>query len=128
MRSGSRVWEKNIAGLNTPWIAGDYLFIVTVDGDVVCLSKDNGRVRWVRSLPRFVDSDSRDEPIFWNGPLLLSDRLIVLNSIGDAVAISPYTGSLLGRIELPSEVRVPPIAANGIVYILSDDGDLIALQ
>jgi outer membrane protein assembly factor BamB len=128
VRTGSRVWEQDIAGLNTPWIAGDYLFVVTVDGDVVCLSRHNGRVKWVHSLPRFEDEDSRDEPIFWNGPLLLSDRLIVLGSNGDALALSPYSGRLLGQLEMPYGVRIAPIAANGTLYILTDDGDLIALR
>jgi len=128
VRTGSRIWEQDIAGLNTPWIAGEFLFVVTVDGDVVCLSRRNGRVRWVHSLPRFEDEESRDEPVFWNGPLLLSDRLIVLGSNGDALAISPYSGRLLGRLKMPYGVRVSPIAANGTLFVLTDDGDLIALR
>jgi outer membrane protein assembly factor BamB len=128
LRTGSRIWEQDIAGLNTPWIAGDYLFVVTVDGDVVCLARRNGRVRWVHSLPRFEDSENRDEPVFWSGPLLLGDRLIVLGSNGDALAISPYSGRLLGRLEMPHGVRIAPVAANRTLYILTDDGDLIALR
>lgn len=126
-RTGSRVWEQDISGLNTPWIVGEYLFVVTVDGDVVCLLRGSGRVKWVHSLPRFVDS-SHKEPIFWNGPLLLSDRLIVLGSNGDALAISPYSGLLLGRLEMPHGVRVAPVAANGTLYVLTDDGNLVALR
>ncbi|MBT7292969.1 MAG: PQQ-binding-like beta-propeller repeat protein [Rhodospirillaceae bacterium] len=128
VRTGSRVWEQDIAGLNTPWIAGEYLFVVTVDGDVVCLSRRNGRVKWVHSLPRFEDPGSREDPVFWNGPLLLSDRLIVLGSNGDALAISPYTGRLMGRLEMPHGVRVAPVAANGTLFILTDDGNLVALR
>ena len=128
VRTGSRIWEQDIAGLNTPWIAGEFIFVLTVDGDVVCLARRNGRVRWVLSLPRFEDTKERDEPVFWNGPLLISDRLIVLGSNGDALAISPYSGRLLGKLELPHGVRVAPIAANGTVYILTDDGNLFALR
>jgi len=128
VRTGRRIWEQDIAGLNTPWIAGEFIFVVTVDGDVVCLARRNGQVRWVHSLPRFEDAEERDKPMFWNGPLLLSDRLLVLGSNGAALSISPYSGRLLGKLELPHGVRVAPIAANGTVYILADDGDLIALR
>ncbi len=128
VRTGSRVWEQDIAGLNTPWVAGEYIFVVTVDGDVVCLARRNGRVKWVHSLPRFEDPDSRDEPVFWNGPLLLSDRLIVLGSNGDALAISPYSGRLMGQLKMPHGVRVAPVAANGTLYVLTDEGDLVALR
>lgn len=128
LRSGSRVWEQDLAGLNTPWIAGEYLFIVTVDGDVVCLTSRTGQVRWVQSLPRFEDSKDRENPIFWNGPILLSDRLVILGSNGHALAVSPYSGRILGKIELPHGVRVSPVVANGILFALTDDGILIALR
>jgi len=128
LRSGNRIWEQDLAGLNTPWIAGQYLFIVTVDGDVVCLTSRTGQVRWVQSLPRFEDSKDRESPIFWNGPILISDRLVVLGSNGDALAISPYSGEFLGKIGLPHGVRVTPIVANGTLFVLTDDGILVALR
>ncbi len=31
MSSGSRIWEQNIAGIATPWVAGEWLFVVTDD-------------------------------------------------------------------------------------------------
>jgi len=54
--------------------------------------------------------------------------LIVLGSNGDALAISPYTGRLMGRLEMPHGVRVAPVAANGTLFILTDDGNLVALR
>ena len=45
-----------------------------------------------------------------------------------ALAVSPYTGKLLGQIDLPSPTHLPPIVANGTVYILSDNADLTALR
>ena len=128
LRSGSRIWEQDFAGLNTPWIAGNYLYIVTVDGDVICLARRTGKVRWVQSLPRFEDSKDRENPIFWNGPILLSDRLVILGSNGDALAVSPYSGRMLGKIQLPHGVRVSPVVANGTLFVLTDDGTLIALR
>jgi hypothetical protein len=42
--------------------------------------------------------------------------------------MSPYSGRLLGRIELPEGVLIPPVVADGSIYILTDDGELIALR
>ena len=128
LRSGERLWEQDIASVQTPWIAGDFLYVLSSDGALLCLSRIDGAIRWVRSLPRYEDPDDRQDPIVWSGPLLVSDRLIVVGSNGDALSISPYTGRFLGRVALPGDVELPPIAANGMVYILTNDGELVALR
>ncbi len=84
--------------------------------------------RWIRRLPRYEDPEDKEGPILWSGPLLVSDRLIVVSSIGQAVSISPYTGAPLGLIEMPGDIEISPIAANGMVYMLTMDGELIALR
>ena len=128
LRSGERLWEQDVASVQTPWIAGDFIYVLSSDGALLCLSRLDGLIRWVRSLPRYADPDEREEPIFWSGPLLVSDRLIVVGSDGDALSISPYSGRFLGRVALPGDVELPPIAANGMVYFLTNDGELVALR
>ncbi len=128
LRTGGRIWERDIAGLNMPWAAGDFLFVVTVGGDVVCIARQNGRIRWVRSLPRFVDPIDREDPISWSGPILISDRLVVVGSTGVALSLSPYDGRVLGRLFMPDEVRLAPIVSNETVVILTDNAEMIALR
>ena len=59
---------------------------------------------------------------------MASDRLIVAGSNGEALAISPYDGRLLGIVEMPDSVAVPPIVANGSVIFLADDADLVVYR
>ncbi|MCH9019499.1 MAG: PQQ-binding-like beta-propeller repeat protein, partial [Proteobacteria bacterium] len=122
------VWEQDVSGVQTPWIAGDFLFVLTTDGDVLCLPRRDGRIRWVRPLPRYEDPEDRDGPIFWSGPVLVSDRLIVVGSHGEAVSISPYSGRVLGRLDLGGETDLAPVVANGTMYILTNDAKLVALR
>jgi len=126
--TGNRVWEQGLSGTNTPWVAGEFVFVVTVDGEVVCLSRDRGRIRWVQALPGFEDPEDREDPITWSGPILVSDRLVVVSSTGQAVALSPYDGHVLGQVALPEGARVGPIVANGTVYVLTEDADVVALR
>ncbi|MFP6731412.1 MAG: PQQ-binding-like beta-propeller repeat protein [Alphaproteobacteria bacterium] len=128
LRSGERLWDQNISGVQTPWIAGNFLFILTSQGELLCLSRQDGRIRWIRRLPRYEDPEAKDDPIIWSGPLLVSDRLIVVSSTGKAVSISPYTGDYLGQVEMPGDIEMSPIASNGLVYILTLAGKLIALR
>ncbi len=128
LRNGRRLWQKEIGGSQGPWVAGDYIFVITNDAEIAAISRKNGGIHWVQALPRYEDTETQENPIIWTGPILVSDRLIAAGSHGEALAISPYTGRILGSIELPAGVSVPPIAAGGTVYFLADDADLVAYR
>lgn len=128
MRSGERVWETNVPSVHTPWIAGDYIFLLSVDAEITAISAADGRVRWVTQLQRFGDPEDRDTPLSWTGPVLAGDRLIIASSHGFLVSISPYDGAFLGAERLPSGVLAPPVVANGTLYILTENADLIAYR
>lgn len=128
LRSGERVWERNVGSSNTPWIAGDYIFVVTVDSEVACLSRIDGRIRWVRQLQRYENQEKRKGLLDWTGPTLAGDRLIVTSSHGYALSISPYTGELISGMKMPGGVHTTPIVANETLYVLTDGGKLIAMK
>jgi hypothetical protein len=60
--------------------------------------------------------------------VLAGDRLLVAGTLGDLLSISPYTGELLGKMDLREPVRLAPIIANRTIYVLTDRGRLIALR
>ena len=128
LRTGGRVWEQEVAGVHTPWVAGDYIYVVTTGDELVCLDRRDGRVRWVTQLPRFEDPEDKEDPIRWTGPVLVSDRLLVPASDGEIWSVSPYTGQPLGRIKLDSGILISPSVADGTVYVLTDDATLVALR
>ena len=128
MRSGRRVWERAIGSTSMPWVAGEFVFVVSLTGEVVALTRRDGRVRWVHRLPRFEDMEDQQDPIQYAGPVLVGDRLLVGSSDGFVYAISPYTGKLLGRIDVGDPVYVAPIVAGGTVYVLDNDAQLRAYR
>jgi outer membrane protein assembly factor BamB len=128
LRTGERVWTKDVPGVQTPWVAGEYVFLVTTEQQVVAMSRRDGRIRWLTSLDRWEEPADKSSPIEWSGPLLVSDRLIFVSTTGKAVSVSPYTGKIIGQIEIPGKSLIAPIVADGIVYILMDDGELVALR
>ena len=128
LRSGVRVWEQNYGSQHTPWIVGEYIYIVTTNSEVICITRREGRVRWITQLERFQDPDIRKEPVHWNGPVVAGDRVIVTSSHGYALALSPYTGDVIGGIDLPDNSSMGPIVANETLYFLLADGEIIALH
>jgi outer membrane protein assembly factor BamB len=129
LRRGLRAWDVQLTSTQTPWLAGDFIYVLTTRGEVVCLLRDNGRVRWVSPLPHLVDpEDPTSESIGWSGPILVGDRLLLAGSAGQALSMSPYNGEILGRIALDGPVVLPPVAADGTVYLLTEDADLLAYR
>ncbi len=126
--SGQRVWERNFAGVSTPWVAGDWVFALTVDGQLVAVARGDGRVRWVTQLPQFRRMKSRRGDVRWFGPVLASDRLWVTGSTGRLAWLDPQSGAVGGEIELDDPVFLPPVVADGTIYVLTDRGRLLAFR
>ena len=128
LRTGQRVWDAPIAGITQPWVAGDFIYALTLDAELACVDVRNGKIVWVTQIQRFEDEEDQEGRIVWNGPVLASDRLIVVGSHEEALSISPYTGAVLSRQELAAPATLPPVFANRTMYLLNDDGDLVAYR
>jgi len=126
--SGRRLWEREAAGEDSIWAAGAWLFIVSLDQRMAALNRDDGRVAWVTDLPRWENTEKQRDPITWYGPLLAGDRLVVAGTNHQALAVSPYTGEILGQQELSGAASLGPVVADGTVFVVTDDGRLLALR
>lgn len=128
LRTGTRLWEVAVGGIHGAWVAGDFIYVVARDSEIICLTRRGGRVRWVAQLPRFEDPEDQTGPIFWSGLVLAGDRLLVGNNVDEVWSLSPYSGEILGRVEVPGPVLIPPIVAGETLYVLTDEADLIAFR
>jgi len=127
-RTGQRIWTQPAGSLGFPWIAGDFVYTVTTEGEVACISKLDGSVLWIKQLQSFKNAKKRKKRIAWTGPVLAGDKLLTLSSRGDAVELNPYTGEIIREYSVGAPVFIPPIIANEVVYILNDEAKLIALR
>ncbi|MFL5286080.1 MAG: PQQ-binding-like beta-propeller repeat protein [Rhodopila sp.] len=127
--SGRRLWERQVAGENTPYVAGDWMFIVSADQELAAIHTPTGKVGWVTALPRYENPDKKKQTLTWYGPLLVQDRLIVTGTSEDALSVSPYTGEILGHIDLSAAAApLSPVVADGTVLIVTNNGSLLALR
>ncbi|WP_149535839.1 outer membrane protein assembly factor BamB family protein [Siccirubricoccus phaeus] len=128
LRSGRRIWERDVASAETPWAAGDALFLMSTDGDLVCFGRDDGRVRWLRPLGRYEDEERRRDPITWGPPLLAGGRLLVTNTLGQMVEVNPVNGELVNRSRLGAACLQAGAVAGETLYLLTEDGNLVAMR
>jgi len=128
LNSGQRVWELNMAGIATPWVAGDWLFAVNDRAQLVAVQRMTGKIRWLTELPRWQNAKKKAGPIYYVGPVLAGDRLIVASSDGALINVDPATGAVQSQSSLRSGVRFQPVVAGGTLYLLTDEGRLVAYR
>ena len=127
-RSGNRVWARSIGGSETPWISGDYVFIVTSDSELVALSRLSGQVVWVQALPAYEDIEDREDPIIWRGPIMANDMLITVGSNGEVRHHNPKTGEEISRWDAKDSIALPPIVAGSTLYLTTNSGKVMAYK
>ena len=128
LTTGQRQWELNLAGIDTPWVAGDWVFVVTDQARLICVSRINGHLRWLTQLPQFVKPKSKKGEIDYSGPILAGNRLIVTGTNGALIYVDPATGSIQGRTNVGAPVSLSPVVAGSTLYILDDRGRLTAFR
>jgi outer membrane protein assembly factor BamB len=124
--TGQRIWELNLAGISTPAIAGEWIFTLTDDARLLAIARSTGRVRWITQLQRFKDEEDKKGPIFWTGPVLAGGQLWVASSRGEVWKVSAGEGSAQFFADIGQPVSLPPLVADGYLYILDDAGTIHA--
>lgn len=136
VRTGARRWELPVASVTSPWAAGDVVFVTSNAGQLVAVNRESGGVYWIRDLNEgrarqeggFLGIGDRTVRPIWAGPMLASNRLVLVNSDGEAVALDPRTGNQVAQLGLGGPAYISPIAYNGMIYVLTDEGQLVAIR
>lgn len=126
--TGQRIWELNLAGISTPAVAGDWIFTLTDDAKLLCIARSSGKVRWLTQLARYKNEEKKKDAIFWTGPLLAGDRLWMANSEGTLYSATVTDGTVSTFVDLKQSVTLPPVVANGTLYVLDDGGRISAFR
>ncbi len=125
---GQRIWDSPISSLNTPWVAGDYLYMVTTDNVLICMVKYDGRIRWSTKLAGFENEKERLRPIVWRGPVLVEGKLALVSSNGKLTLVSATDGAILETKSVPDDIYTPPVVAGGRMYLIDKGATLYQLQ
>ncbi|MEE9273052.1 MAG: PQQ-binding-like beta-propeller repeat protein [Robiginitomaculum sp.] len=128
MRTGQRVWSQPAGSINFPLVLGDFVYTVTTEGEVSCMSKADGTVIWITQVEAFKNVKKRKKRISWSGPVSAGDRLVLMSSNGKGIEMNPYDGTIIREFKLGGSVYIAPIVANNTVYYLTDDAKLVALR
>ncbi|MBI2706821.1 MAG: PQQ-binding-like beta-propeller repeat protein [Proteobacteria bacterium] len=125
LRRGERLWERHIGGTRTPAVIGDFIFMINSHNELLCLTREHGQVVWVKKLGS--DSESPHK-VIWEGPIVAGGKVYLVNVAGDLVSFDPATGKVLGSRQLGVSLSLSPFVAQDTLYLLTNEGDLMAFQ
>ncbi len=128
LRSGQTVWTREIGGIRTPAIAGDFLFMVTNENNLLCLKRDTGQILWVRKLPSYVNPEKQEDKILWAGPIMANNQLILAGSHGKGLIVMADSGKTSLMFDLPGGALLSPILVDKTLVFLTDSATLVAYR
>lgn len=127
LRTGNRLWEKEMGSTTQPWIVGDYLYILTNNFELLAINKQNGKIIWNTIIPKETGNEEING-VFASGPILANNRLLVTTSNGYIFAISPYTGEILSYVSVDEGIELSPVVADETIIFLTNDAEMIAYK
>jgi len=139
-------------------VLGDEVFVAGFQGRAAMLALDSGQIWWTRDVSSYRGVDVDDEQMYvstsqgelvalkrrsgvevWRNPLLQRRSLSAPAAVGDYVVVADLegyvhwfdkaTGTLAGRTKSGGDrVTNAPLSVEGNLYVLTDNGDIVALH
>ncbi|HEY3799928.1 MAG TPA: PQQ-binding-like beta-propeller repeat protein [Caulobacteraceae bacterium] len=134
LRTGTPRWSIPVSGITTPWPTGDVVYAIDQSGNVICASRETGQLYWMTNLntpPAPVEKGKKPPKTVnavWSSPIVADSRIIAVSDTGEAVAINAKTGQVQSRLKLGDDALIGPIAAGGMIYVVTEAAELIALR
>jgi outer membrane protein assembly factor BamB len=138
LRTGTARWSLPVVGITSPLPEGDVVYVVGTDGKLICASRESGQIFWVHDLnagwvPKKkgglwgIGARTVPKPL-WTSPIMVNTRLILTSSDGQLVALNAKTGAQEKKVMLDAPSLMSPIVAGNMMYLVTDNAQLIALH
>ncbi len=125
--SGIRLWEKEIGTLNTPAVNNGWIFVLSSDNQIICLSAKSGDINWMKKIQDIYD-EKYPENANWTGPLLINGEVVIFNDFGDILKLDKSTGKLNKKITMKNvNIIKKPIIVNGKMFAITNRSDIYAI-
>ena len=128
--SGIDIWEQALTAIELPWLAGDTLYVMTIDGRLFALRRSDGEVRWMAELPDALPAGviaSETVPRYVN-PIVASGQVFVIARGGAVHVFDAQTGAKTEEFSTPSMVTTAPAIAQNMLVIINNKGTITAYR
>ena len=120
LRSGREVWKRKYSSYRRLTIAGNLIFATDVQGHVYAINRNSGMEVWSN-----LQLTNRQT----TGAASVGDYVVVGDFEGYLHWISKSDGKIVARHEVDSSgIYATPEVDNGLLYVMSRDGDLEVIK
>lgn len=127
-RTGERLWTANEGSYSPVWPVDNSVFLVSDASKLVRLDARTGEAFWSVDLPLYVRDKTRRTSYVHFGPILAGGRLIVASGDGNLRSFDPESGDLLSEVPIPGGAASQPAVVDGVLYVLTLKGQLLAYR
>jgi outer membrane protein assembly factor BamB len=129
--SGDTIWTTSEGTTGPAWVDGGSVFVMSDRAELLRLNAGTGARIWGTQLPNLVprrgNRTLRDVYAHY-GPVLAGGRLWIASSDELLRAFDPVDGRQLSTLAIPGGATTRPIVVNGVMYLVSGNGQLLAFR
>ena len=128
--SGERLWSAPYGVKSLVWPAGNSVFFVSDQNQLIRLDARSGKIIWAKKLLGYLKLDRRrsKEVVVHHGPILAGGKLYIASSEGTLTAFDPASGDSVRTVEIPGGATTNPVVTDGTLYVVSKTGQLHAFR
>lgn len=128
MRTGDKLWEKEIGSMQNMLLVGQYLFVISNQNILYAVDKDNGAIMWSVDVRNYLTDEGNDKEIYAAAPLMLNEQIFLAFSNGKILKINAREGIVSARTDLGVDISNGLIAVSEHVLAVSDKADIIVFK
>lgn len=129
MRTGDKLWDKEIGSMQNMLLVGDYLFIISNKNILFAVEKYSGDIMWAVNTKEFLNEEDYDNAeIYAAPPLMLNGQIFLAFSNGKVLKIDAHKGSLIAKTDLGVDISNGLIAVDEKVITVTDSADVIVFK
>jgi outer membrane protein assembly factor BamB len=120
LESGQIWWTRDVSSYRAVDVDDTQMYVSTSQGDLVALNRRTGTEVWRNDALKFRGLSA---------PAVVGDYVVVADLEGYVHWFDRATGAIAARAKTSGDrVTNPPLSVNGVVYVISDKGDIAALH
>ena len=118
--TGQIVWQQKMSSYKDMAIDLENVYLTAADGSVLAFNKFTGDVLWRQENLKFISSSA---------PIISSQYVVVGTNEGDIKLLDKTNGEIVNTFHISnSPIAAKPLFANGMLFIYSQAGMLLALE
>ncbi len=124
IKDGKKLWNLKFSSINPFIITGEIIYVLDITGKLLCLEKKTGKLIWAVQLRQ----KNKEGEIFWRGPMLTSNKLLLASSDGSVISLSPYTGKILSKLRYSENFVLSPFQVDKRIFLITSKGEMFIFE